>query len=337
MRRQKGTRKKHARTQRKTRRVQRGGIKCDEPTTWTPFKYDDNSCWLDTFLLAFLHHPNAAIDAYLLDAKDNINTMKSIINYPEELYIIKRRKTILKRLLKIRDRLRKTFSEAISEKALEKIREEIRDALSQCPKGDIFEKGEMSSTAEIFDFLTNILNLPRTIQYIEKQGNLPNIVRSIHSITLTGFDGIMAMEEIDISGILTQVKTHIDERYPERSTTMQYKSFGDIVPINIERDDYEGGIIKTPVKLEKYIKLKTDYNIDSTYKLVSVICNIGAHFVTYIACDSNDSWLFYNDLNKESKRIINVGNIDSWWNKKIPGSSTKTPNKYTTWLLYVKI
>jgi len=336
MKKQKGTRKKHARTQRKTRRVQRGGIKCDEPTTWTPFSYSSNSCWLDTFLLGFLHHPNAAIDKYLSNASEHIETMKPHINNSTNLNAIKQHEIILQRLLKIRTRLRQTFNTPATGQALAKIRENIRTALSTCPTGIKFTKGEMSSTAEIFEFLTDILDLPRTIRYAEKHGNSPQKDGYMYSITLSGFD-IMNMGEIVLSDILTKVKKHLDERHPERSIKMQYKRFGDIVPINIERDDYAGGVIQTPIIPEEYISLKTSANTYDSYRLVSVICNVGAHFVTYIACDATDSWLFYNDLNLPSERIEDVGSLADWWGNEIPGYNNKYPPTHSTWLLYVKI
>jgi hypothetical protein len=322
MKKQKGTRKKHARTHRNTRRVQRGGIKCDEPTTWAPISYSSNSCWLDTFLLAFLHHPNTAIDTYLSDASEHIETNQHDI--------------ILQRLLKIRSRLRGVFSESINGRALAKVRENIRTALSTCPTGDIFAKGKMSSTGEIFNYLSTIFKFPNTIRYAEKQAKSNQKEGAINYISLSGFD-IMNISEIILSNILTKVKKHLDERHPERSIVMQYKRFGDIVPINIERDDYEGGIITTPVKLEEYIGLKTASNIVSTYRLVSVICNVGGHFISYLACDNDDTWVFYNDLNEKSKRIINVGNIDSWWGKEIPDFSDRYPVTHSTWFLYIKI
>ncbi len=331
MRRQKGTRKKHARTQRKTRRVQHGGIKCDEPTTWTPFSYSSNSCWLDTFLLAFLHHSNAAIDKYLSNAHIHIETMKSVAQNSSQLNIIKQHEIILQRLLKIRTRLRQTFNTPATGQALAKIRENIRTALSTCPTGIKFTKGEMSSTAEIFEFLTDILDLPRTIRYAEQQGNSPQKDGYMHSITLSGFD-IMNMGEIVLSKILKKVR-----RYPEQRIIRQYKRFGDIVPINIERDDYTGGIIQTPIIPEEYISLKTASNTYDSYRLVSIICNVGAHFVTYVACDATDSWLFYNDLNSPSERIEDVGSLADWWGNEIPGYSNKYPPTHSTWLLYVKI
>lgn len=332
------TRCKHARHRgiirrhKKTLRKQRGGIKCNEPTTWTPFSYSNNSCWLDTFLLAFLHHPNDAIDEYLSNASKHIETMKSHINNSTQLHIIEQHEKILQRLLKIRTRLRKTFSTPAAGQALAKIRENIRDALSTCPTGIKFTKGEMSSTAEIFEFLTDIFDFPRTIQYHEEQGDSPQKDGYMHSITLSGFD-ITNIGEIVLSDILTKV-----QRYPEQRIIRQYKRFGNIVPINIERDDFKGGIIQTPVEPQEYITLKTSANTDDFYRLVSIICNTGAHFVTYIACDATDSWLFYNDLPKEpSKRIIDVGNIDSWWGTEIPGYSDRYPATHSSWLLYVKI
>jgi hypothetical protein len=342
MKKQHDTRKKHARHRsiirqhRKTQRKQRGGIKCNEPTTWTPFSYSDNSCWLDTFLLAFLHHPSEVIDEYLSHASEHIETMKPHINNSTNLNAIKQHEIILQRLLKIRTRLRQTFNTPATGQALARIRENIRTALSTCPTGIKFEKGKMSSTAEIFEFLTDILDLPRTIRYVEKQGNSPQKDGYMHSITLSGFD-IRNMGEILLSNILTKVKKHIDERHPERSIKMQYKRFGDIVPINIERDDYQGGVIQTPVIPEEYISLKTSANAYDSYRLVSITCNVGAHFVTYIACDATESWLFYNDLNPPSERIQDVGHLADWWGNEIPGYRDKYPPTHSTWLLYVKI
>lgn len=310
---------------------QHGGIKCSEPTTWTPFSYSSNSCWLDTFLLAFLHYPTTAIDTYLSNATEHIETMKNSATNSSQLNIIKQHEIILQRLLKIRKRLRESFDTPATGQALAKIREDIRSALSTCPKGAIFKKGEMSSTAEIFEFLTDILDLPRTIRYAEKQGDSPQTDGYTHSITLSGFD-IMNMGEIVLSKILTKV-----QKYPEQHIVRQYKRFSDIVPINIERDDFEGGIIQTPIIPEEYISLKTSANTYDSYRLVSIICNVGAHFVTYIACEEDESWLFYNDLNSSSDRIKNVGSLADWWGNEIPGYSDKYPPTHSTWLLYVKI
>lgn len=310
---------------------QYGGIKCYEPTTWTPFSYSDNSCWLDTFLLSFLHYPSKAIDTYLTNATEHIETMKSIVHNSSQLHIIRQHDTILQRLIKIRTRLREKFDTPATGQALAKIRENIRTALSTCPTGGIFIKGAVSSTAEIFDFLTDIFGFPRSIRYAEKQEGHPQMEDTTHSITLTGFD-IMNMEEIVLSRILTK-----PQRYPDQHMVRQYKRFGEIVPINIERDDFEGGMIKTQIESEEFISLKTAKNTEESYRLVSIICNTGRHFVTYIACDEDDSWLFYNDLNQPKDRIISAGTLSHLWGNEIPGYKHKYPGTHATWLLYVKM
>lgn len=325
------TRRHNARRHRKTRRKQYGGIKCSEPATWTPFSYSDNSCWLDTFLLAFLHYPSEAIDDYLSNATEHIETMKSIVHNSSQLQIIRQHDTILQRLIKIRKRLREIFDTPATGPALAKIRENIRTALSTCPTGAKFTKGQISSTAEIFEFLTDILDLPRSIRYAEKQDDFPQTDGYAHSITLSGFD-IMNMSEIVLSTILTKV-----QRYPEQRMVRQYKRFSDIIPINIERDNFEGGMIPTPLEPEEFISLKISKNTQESYRLVSIICNTGGHFVSYIVCDEDDSWLFYNDLNEPKRRITNLGTLADWWGNEIPGYKDRYPATYATWLLYVKI
>lgn len=350
------SRKYHVRQNRRTRRKQHGGIKCNEPTTWIPFKWYENSCWLDTFILAFLHHPNKSINDYLLSANENIQIMKNSTNNSSQLKTIKYYEKILHKLLKIRKRLRERFDEPASSQAITKIREDIRDTLSKCPKGSKFKKGETSSIGEIFDFLADMFSFPRSIQYTEYIGNSIN-ESNTNSITITGFDiqemkimnsmsnikNIKNMKTIDTIVIQDILKKFCN--YPEQNIIRQYTHFGDLIPINIERDDYAGGIIQTPIELEEYITLNSTDDIEENYRLVSVICNTGGHYVAYLACDTdiinNDSrettsWLFYNDLQSHDKRIIKKGKLASWWEKEIPGYKNRYPISHATWLLYIK-
>ena len=84
------TRKQSRRQRGRQSRRQRGGIKCRDSTSWTPIPYESNSCWLDTFLIAFLHYPVDYIDQLLDDAKGSIDLMMRIPQNKEAIVALKR-------------------------------------------------------------------------------------------------------------------------------------------------------------------------------------------------------------------------------------------------------
>jgi hypothetical protein len=311
-------------------RKQRGGIKCRDPTSWTPIPYDSNSCWLDTFLIAFLHYPIDYIDQLLEDAKESIRLMMNIPQNKNAIGALQRQEKILLRMLKIRSRLRSTYTNSIQESALKTMRNNIRNTLATCPGGKKFSSGKMSSTGEIFKFIADMFAFPPTMKYLQVIGNtVEDIVTN--QIEITGMELLQTKTKtLDLSEMLT--KPHIIYDNIRR----HFQQFGPIIPIEIERSLYTSGIITTPIILNEILTLPTSPRTYALYQLVSVICNVGDHYVAYVACDENDHWLFFNDLLSEKTRISSVGKIENWWTTAIPGYRSTTPATHATWLLYVK-
>jgi hypothetical protein len=334
------TKKNRGKRFQKTRKQQRGGLKCTEPATWTPFKWSANSCWLDSFLLGLLHHSNKQIDSIIDTALDTINEQINVAKEynTDSLPLLKRKRLIAEKMQYLRAHLRNAFEESFNtrntETDLSKLREDIRTSLTSCPGGTIFKKGRFSSISEIWQFIVGLLSIPETIRYMEKQPALDQMEGSATYIAFSGFD-LVDRSELNIYEYLTKV-----QRQTQR--TFQYKRFGELVPIDIERmagDSANGlDIITTPIILTEYMSLKTKSSIQSEYRLVTVICNTGGHYVSYIACDDTDQWMFYNDMiRSEEDRIIPVGAFDDWWSTPIPGTEDKSPSEYATWLLYIKL
>ena len=220
------------------------------------------------------------------------------------------------------------------------MRNTIRNTLATCPRGEKFSSGKMSSTGEIFTFIANMFAFQPTIKYLQVNGNTVEDIPT-NQIEITGMElqnmERQNMHNLNLSEMLT--KPHIIYDTIRR----HFQQFGPIVPIEIERSLDESRMITTPIVLNEMLTLPTSHRTYALYQLVSVICNVGGHYVAYVACDEDDHWLFFNDLKPENNRIRSAGKIEDWWTKdiigyekKTPGYGKKTPATHATWLLYVK-
>jgi hypothetical protein len=296
----------------------------------TLFKYANNSCYLDTLLISWLHSAPPTIRAQLQNEHDMILGT----NYgssPEMLPKLE----ILTTLMNLYDILQgdtpEGFTNMKNRKTLLKratmMRESVRETLQMCP---IFDENleEVQDTATFFDKLLETLNIdmPCVLKETDQvSGTSEPILKSYVTVYPKDKNVLYRLTE----------ESEPEKQGPKTITQRLYKTTGGVLPIEIQRLTYTGDLTTNPINIPETVTLD-----DGIYTLQSVIChriNI-QHFVCYLRClEDHDKWMYYDDLNVSSKYKYDDVILDEhFMTTKMPGSSKYTPQQSATFLFYVR-
>ena len=298
----------------------KGGVACQRATL---FKYSNNSCYLDTTLIGWLHFADADLKAAL----EELGATEPQGN----------KKRLIEKLIEIYDSL-KLYGPA---KDVTKLREEFRNILQKCDDFiNLMPEPNLKSTQaadEIFTSLTEyiginnikIKNNYRGFRgYTEEEKNnlmaqnpdrnrnqlntfnpdLPvppprePIIENINISILKPAEGSLSPQEL----VSTPLESRRDGDYIV-DQTINGTVYG-ILPISVERRLYDKyndtKRNKTPINLESHLELD-----DGLYALVSIICFVSnpSHYVGYYKCDEGDNWIFYNDLGIDLDKMVGGG------------------------------
>jgi hypothetical protein len=301
----------------RNKKTMKGGVACQSATL---FKYKNNSCYIDTTLIGWLHFADADLKADLevlaVSAEGN-------------------KKDLIQKLIEIYDSL-KLYGPGPAKdiSGMTALREDFRNILQECEDfTDLMPEPNLKSTQaadEIYTSLTNYIGI-KNIKikndykgfrgYTEEQKNIlmqenpgrnrnqidtfnPDIpepppresdIGEINIIILKPAEGSLSPQEL----ISTPLESRRDDRgddYYIVEQTIAGTVYG-ILPISIERRIYDNNNDtlrnKTQITLESHINLE-----DEVYELVSIVCFVSSpdHYVAYYKCDEGDNWIFYDDL-----------------------------------------
>jgi len=289
------------------KKTMKGGVACDGPAL---FKWQANSCYLDSLLIGWLHFADA-------DFLDHLNFLDRA--QPDG-----NKKNLIRKLIEVYNSLKRYGPPA--DPTL--IREEFRSVLQKCVDITIlmprpsFE--DTQDPADIYSLITNYLDINDIIlnnKYIGFRGytedqinNLmeenpgrnrrqintfnpdvpepperPDDIRNTNIISLKPSLGLIKPSDL-INMQLESRRNNIgDDKYiVEQKITGTVHG---ILPIGVYRGNYGDSRDKTDIVMESHVELD-----DGTYQLVSVICYVPGHYVAYYKCNEGDDWIFYNDI-----------------------------------------
>ena len=303
----------------------KGGVACQSATL---FKYSNNSCYLDTTLIGWLHFADADLRADL-----------------EVLAVVAEgnKKRLIENLIKIYDSL-KLYGPGPAKdiKGMTALREEFRNILQQCEDfTNLMPIPDLTHTQaadEIFTSLTNYIgvnnikinnNYRGFRGYTEQEKNIlmaqnpgrnrnqidtfdPDLpeppprestVEKINIIILKPAEGSLSPQKL--------VSTPLELRRNDRGNhyyIVEPKIAGTvygILPISVERRIYDSNNDtlrnQTEISLESLVELD-----DGLYELVSIICFVSDpdHYIGYYKCDQGDNWIFYDDLGINLDKMV---------------------------------
>jgi rubrerythrin len=344
--------KKAVKSLRKTKKIsrQRGGVHCENKNAMSFFTWDENSCYLDTFLVGWLHYAGA----------DFIDTVEALESAEGD----QNKKNLLNHIKEIIQSLSQFPENPVADpvKKITEIRNKFRNNLQACPtiRQQFGNLTDTHDTIEMFEALTDMLHIndvqiynryvpflgysPENIQKIKdnnpqrtnfntletlEQGtilykNYPHPERE-DSITHTNIIklGITSPEQVVPGDI-------IDKELEEEFDTIDIHKyinkrnyFGTehgILPIGIDRLVGGGGGNYSPLTFEREITMQ-----DGHYELVSIICHVPGHYVGYYKCRDTDEWIFYDDLGVSNKAVLKGGG-------KCIEDITEIRNKYLNYI-----
>jgi hypothetical protein len=251
--------------------------------------WENNSCYIDSILIALFHNKNIDILNYPLiiykNDKLNLLTKKinnELINLFEIIYKRKKHNTC--------SILRKTINNFYNK------------LIKFNPNKQIIDKNEnwTNSQLDIFDFLNlfqNIYNIPDDLKF--KEGNNINYSNFIFNIPT---DLIINKKKLYINKILPSFNIKNNKKIFKTTLLKSDKLFLNIYR-NIETFKLDTKII--PAKI-----LKLPDNSFNLY-LTSIIIHYGNHHSGHYIClyKSNNKWFEYNDLNNSPIYIGNLNKI----------------------------
>jgi hypothetical protein len=251
--------------------------------------WENNSCYIDSILIALFHNKNIDILNYPLiiykNYKLNLLTKKinnELINLFEIIYKRKKHNTC--------SILRKTINNFYNK------------LIKFNPNKQIIDKNEnwTNSQLDIFDFLNlfqNIYNIPDDLKF--KEGNNINYSNFIFNIPT---DLIINKKKLYINKILPSFNIKNNKKIFKTTLLKSDKLFLNIYR-NIETFKLDTKII--PAKI-----LKLPDNSFNLY-LTSIIIHYGNHHSGHYIClyKSNNKWFEYNDLNNSPIYIGNLNKI----------------------------
>jgi hypothetical protein len=310
----------------RNKKTMKGGVACQSATL---FKYSNNSCYLDTTLIGWLHFADADLRADL-----------------EVLAVVAEgnKKRLIENLIEIYDSL-KLYGPGPAKdiKGMTALREEFRNILQQCEDfTNLMPIPDLTHTQaadEIFTSLTNYIgvnnikinnNYRGFRGYTEQEKNIlmaqnpgrnrnqidtfdPDLpeppprestVEKINIIILKPAEGSLSPQEL-VSTPLESRRNNVGDDYYIVEQTIVGTVYG-ILPISVERRIYDSNNDtlrnQTEISLESHINLEDD----GIYQLVSVICFVSDpdHYVAYYKCDQGDNWIFYDDLGIDLNKMI---------------------------------
>ena len=336
----------------KRKKTMKGGVICEKIKL---FSWVANSCYLDTILIGWLHFAE-------VDLLQTFQTMESSEEDDDK-------KNLYNILIELISHLSNFANPTFKRKNPTQLREEFRKTLQVCDDfTDTMAIPDLTHTQdalEIFTRLSDFLNINDIIiqnTYIpfrgyskneinsliaanperrrneintEEQGALrpPQPPRSdnndyINIILLKPIVGLISPQEL-VNTKFEHTRNDKDGHWYLKEREV-YGTVHGILPIGIDRASVAGDVNKR-INLEENIQLK-----DGIYTLVSVICYVPGHYVGYYKCNSGNNWIFYNDLNSPTYRLMG-GGIESWEGKNIPGYRDRFPRRSATLLFYKKI
>jgi hypothetical protein len=251
--------------------------------------WENNSCYIDSILIALFHNKNIDILKYPLiiykNDKLNLLTKKinnELINLFEIIYKRKKHNTC--------SILRNTINNFYNK------------LIKFNPDKQIINKNEnwTNSQLDIFDFLNlfqNIYNIPDDLKF--KEGNNTNYSNFIFNIPT---DLIINKKKIYINKILPSFNIKNNKKIFKTTLLKSDKLF-----LNIYRN-METFKLDTKIIPSNIIKLpENSFNL----YLTSIIIHYGNHHSGHYIClyKSNNKWFEYNDLNKSPIYIGNLNKI----------------------------
>jgi hypothetical protein len=310
----------------RNKKTMKGGVACQSAAL---FKYKNNSCYLDTTLIGWLHFADADLRAALVDR--------------HEVELEQTKKYLIQKLIEIYDSL-KLYGPGPAKdiKEITALREEFRNTLQQCEDfTDLMPESDLKSTQAADEIYTNLINYIgiKNIKikndyrgfrgYTEEEKNIlmqQNPGRNRNQIDTFNPDvpepppRESDIEEINIiilkpaEGSIspqTLVSTPLESRRNNRGNDyymVEPKIAGTvygILPISIERRIFDSNNNtlrnKTEISLESHIELD-----DGLYALISVICFVSDpdHYVGYYKCNEGDNWIYYDDLGINLDKMV---------------------------------
>jgi hypothetical protein len=333
----------------RNKKTMKGGVACQMATL---FKYSNNSCYLDTTLIGWLHFADADLRADLVE-----------LGFAAE----ENKKRLIENLIKIYDSL-KLYGPGPAKgiKEMTALREEFRNTLQQCEDfTDLMPIPDLKETQaadEIFTSLTNyigvnnikIKNDYRGFRgYTEEEKNIlmaqnpgrnrnqidtfdpdmpelpprESTVEKFNIIILKPAEGSLSPQKL-VSTPLELRRNDRDNDYYIVEPKIVGTVYG-ILPISVERRIYDSNNDtlrnKTEISFESLVELD-----DGLYELVSIICFVSDpdHYIGYYKCDEGDNWVFYDDLGINLDKM--VGGTDC--KEDIRGIFTEWLEKYSQFI-----
>lgn len=289
--------RKHARKQRRVtrkRKHQRGGFYCNSESSQALFKFKENSCYMDSVLVSWIHAAPSDIQDVFSNTYDTWKTHEDALitknkanTVDKEIDEIQKRQQLLMYLYTLYEQLQpepegiETMNTAIN--VATNIRNDFRDILSQCPafmgfyaKTTYPKLTQFQDAEDFYTQLGEFLQIPEAIQV--KIGN-QNQTRSIYRIP------------VDTSATSITVQDKITSA-DEFNGLVNGTSYG-ILPIFIQRFDDNNDFIDTPAALEETLTLSNK----EVYELVSIVVHTGAsHYYALLKCTDTEGWMWYDDL-----------------------------------------
>ena len=288
------------------KKTMKGGVACEGPSL---FKWQANSCYLDSLLIGWLHFADADFLANLnrLDAAEPDGNKKNLIRKLIEVY------NSLSRYGPPADPTR--------------IREEFRDVLQTCVDiTALMPRSSFKDTqdpTDIFSLITNYLDIndiELTNKYKGFRGHTDEEINILMGVNpdrnrnqINRFNPDLPEpperpDDINYKNIVylrpalgliepqVLINRPLEDKRNNIGNDMYYveqKISGTvhgILPIAIDRNN-NGRRDRTDIELQTHVDLE-----DGTYELVSVICYVPGHYVAYYKCNEGDNWIFYNDI-----------------------------------------
>jgi hypothetical protein len=335
----------------KRKKTMKGGVICEKIKLFT---WKANSCYLDTILIGWLHF--AEVDLLqkfqLMESSEEDENKKSLYNI----------------LIELISHLSNFANPAFQRKNPTPLREEFRNTLQKCDdftdRMAIPNLKHTQDSVEIFTQLSEFLKINDIIiqnKYIpfrgyskneinsliaanperrrnqintEEQGALrppqpqrPGDIEYTNIVLLKPIIGLISPQEL-INTKFEHTRNDKNGHWYLKDKEI-YGTVHGILPIGVDRASVTGDVNKR-INLEENIQLK-----DGIYTLVSVICYVPGHYVGYYRCNSGNDWIFYNDLNTPTYRLMG-GGIETWEGKNIPGYRDRFPRRSATLLFYKK-
>jgi hypothetical protein len=306
-----------------------------------PFRglnYNENSCYIDSILVALFSIPNKIIDKNIIHKKilPISNSPTKWISFTSDDF--KNRKLIQNELRRITKYLR-FIGEHKSENEDCTL---LRKYLEKCKASQEFHKNEMQDAGEFLFCIFNIFQVDimvkRRITYVTNSITNPpkNIIKTFEEnqncspIFNIPFYKIINKKSYHLIDLLDETEDCVfskEEFYRHEETGIRYKRRIEITNIlytpyiifNIQRISNEERFICNQIEFPENLIIQ-----ESFLSLHSIIIYKNHHYTCYIK-SSQDSWYYYDDMNNNIKYIGSFPTVLK---------TNPNPEKHATLLFY---